>query len=494
MIIYILKFSSCLALFLAFYKLVLEKENMHVFKRFYLLGTLLLSIGIPLITFTYYVEPSDEIFPQITQNIPLQKIAIPLEPQINYMPIILWASYGLGVLLFGVNFLRNLYDLNYKIKHNPKQKNNRITNVLLKDLVIPHTFFNYIFLNKRKFETHKIPKEVFWHEETHAIQKHSIDVLLIEILQIVFWFNPLIYFIKHVVKLNHEFLADQAVLKKGVETATYQETLLAFSSNAMHPQLANAINYSSIKKRFTVMKTQTTKKAIWLRSLILLPLLAFTLYSFSSTQIIEKEITTETNPTISQDKIIDYIRNQPKSIWINIMKDGSLNLNEIGRISLKSLGKNLEKLNSHLNLTLDEKKEKIDATIQIDYDTDLKILLKVKEILTAYGVKKITIKESAWENTNPDNPSRITEKYTSETPSKIAKFKIGEEIMDVIDMPLDNLGTKKINGKTIYFITADGKTSYWDEHRTPVDENGIEIKLNTEKQQQKSNQRASCRI
>jgi biopolymer transport protein ExbD len=252
----------------------------------------------------------------------------------------------------------------------------------------------------------------------------------------------------------------------------------------MHPQLANAINYSSIKKRFTVMKTQTTKKAIWLRSLILLPLLAITLYSFSSTQIIEKEITTETNPTTSQDEIIDYLRNQPKNIWINIMKDGSLNLNEIGRISLKSLEKNLEKLNSHLNLTLDEKKEKIDAIIQIDYDTDLKTLLKVKEILTAYGVKKITIKESVWENTNPDNPSRITEKYISETPSKIAKFKIGGEIMDVIDMPLDNLGTKKINGKTIYFITTDGKTSYWDEHRTPVDENGIEI--NNEKLQQKA--------
>ncbi|NOY48641.1 MAG: M56 family metallopeptidase, partial [Chlorobi bacterium] len=289
MIIYILKFSTCLALFLVFYKLVLEKENMHVFKRFYLLGTLLLSIGIPLITFTYYVEPSGEIFPQITQNIPLQKSAILLEPDIDYLPIILWSIYGFGVFLFGVNFLRNLYQLNYKIKHNPKQKNNRITNVLLKDLVIPHTFFNYIFLTKRKFETHQIPKEVFWHEETHAIQKHSIDVLFIEILQIVFWFNPLIYFIKHVVKLNHEFLADQAVLKKGVETTTYQETLLAFSSNAMHPQLANAINYSSIKKRFTVMKTQTTKKAIWLRSLILLPLLAIILYGFSERKEIIKE-------------------------------------------------------------------------------------------------------------------------------------------------------------------------------------------------------------
>jgi len=56
MIIYILKFSACLAIFLAFYKLFLERENMHQFKRFYLLGSIVTSIAIPFITFTTYIE------------------------------------------------------------------------------------------------------------------------------------------------------------------------------------------------------------------------------------------------------------------------------------------------------------------------------------------------------------------------------------------------------------------------------------------------------
>ncbi len=292
MILYILKFSACLALFLAFYKLVLEKENMHTFKRFFLLGALILSLVIPLITFTYYVMPTAEII----QNVTLENAAAISEVQINYLPVVLWSIYGIGLLLFGFKFIKNLSDLSFKIKRNPKQKVRSITNVLLQDLITPHTFFNFIFYNKQKYEANEIPQEVLWHEQTHASQKHSIDVVFIELLQVIFWFNPLLYIIKHVIKLNHEFLADQSVLNRGVETTKYQKSLLAFSSNAGHPQLANAINYSLIKKRFTVMKTQTSKRAIWLRSLVLLPLLAITLFSFSKKVIIEKtsDLKTET--------------------------------------------------------------------------------------------------------------------------------------------------------------------------------------------------------
>jgi hypothetical protein len=122
---------------------------------------------------------------------------------------------------------------------------------------------------------------------------------------VLLWFNPLIYIIKHAIKLNHEFLADQGVLQKGINTNTYQEIILAFSSNAVQPQLANAINYSLIKKRFTVMKTQTTKRGIWLRSLILLPLLAIMLYSFSDTKVIEKDVVSKTSITNHTARSID---------------------------------------------------------------------------------------------------------------------------------------------------------------------------------------------
>jgi len=237
-------------------------------------------------------------------------------------------------LAFAIRFFRNLSQLIQKIRLNPKFKNKNFINVLLKDLIIPHSFFNFIFLNKTEFENNKIPLEVLLHEQIHAKQKHALDILFIEIFQILFWFNPLLYFIKKDIKLNHEFLADQAVLKQGIDSSTYLNTLLKFSSpdNYRDASLANAINYSSIKKRFTVMKLKTPKTALWFRSLIILPLLAILIYGFSDTVIIEKEIITNTISAKQQiktnvgatqsmmDEYNEFINKFEKSKSINFSK------------------------------------------------------------------------------------------------------------------------------------------------------------------------------
>ncbi|WP_417237847.1 M56 family metallopeptidase [Bizionia sp.] len=288
--IYILKFSACLAVFMLFYKLVLERESIHHFKRFYLLAALLGSVAIPFITFTTFVDASAFGNPIVFSN--LETISTPTEiaPSISYyLPTILWSIYYLGVLIFAGRFTNNFIKLINRIKQNPKHKKGNLVHVLLSDLIYPHTFLQYIFLNKSKYEAHKIPQEVLLHEETHAKQKHALDILFIELMQIIFWFNPLLYFIKKDIKLNHEFLADQAVLKTGTDTKTYQHILLAFSASktmedAQTHHLANAINYSLIKKRFTVMKSHTSNTVKWVKGLIILPVLAVLIYSFSSTK------------------------------------------------------------------------------------------------------------------------------------------------------------------------------------------------------------------
>lgn len=291
---YLFKSGICLAILYGFYKLFLENESMHVFKRFYLLGALGISFLIPLITFTTYVEmPLTTVATTPVFVNPGNTSFTEIETATNYWPFILWGLYGLGVLYFSIKFGRNLKNIFSRIKHNPKLKQETITHVLLKNPVVPHTFLSYVFLNKQKFEAHEIPEEVLEHEHVHARQKHSIDILTVELLQILFWFNPILYFIKGSIKLNHEFLADRAVLKQGVDTTYYQKLLLAFSSHATTPSLANSINYSFIKKRFTVMKKQTSKQTIWLRSLLVLPLVTILIFGFSSTEVIPKEVITE---------------------------------------------------------------------------------------------------------------------------------------------------------------------------------------------------------
>lgn len=282
--IYLIKSAACLALLMLFYKILLEKENMHVFKRYYLLLAIPFSTAIPSIIFTKYIEASSTISEQDGE---LLSSSVPVEEVVNWIPHILWGLYLIGLIFFGIKFILNLEDLLYKIKKNPKIENEGTTNVLLEEDLPPHTFWSYIFLNRQKYQKREIPEEVFEHEQAHARQKHSLDVLLVEFFQVIFWFYPVMYVLKKAVKLNHEFLADQAVLKKGIERSRYQQTLLLFSSKGLHSNLVNPISYSSIRKRFIVMKAKKSKKAILIRAFLLGPLLLALLYSFSTTKTVQ---------------------------------------------------------------------------------------------------------------------------------------------------------------------------------------------------------------
>ena len=286
---YFLKSPACLAVLLLFYKLLLEKEDMHVFNRFFLLFSVVISFLVPFITFTTYLEVPVE--PVLNTTAKFTELPVPPAPEPSQLlwPYALGILYGLGVLLFGIKFFLNLKQLILKIKRNERLRDASYTTVLLKEDTVPHTFLDYIFLNKKKFEQNSIPREVFEHERAHASQKHSYDLLFMELLQVVFWFHPLLYLAKKEIKLNHEFLADKSVLKKGTPTGEYQQLLLAFSSKVSHGSLAHPINYSFIKKRFTVMKTQTPKWAIWARSLLVLPVAALLLYGFSTREVVERE-------------------------------------------------------------------------------------------------------------------------------------------------------------------------------------------------------------
>ncbi|MEM7382422.1 MAG: M56 family metallopeptidase, partial [Bacteroidota bacterium] len=148
-------------------------------------------------------------------------------------------------------------------------------------------------------------------------QRHSLDILFIELLQVLLWFNPFIYLINKAIKLNHEFLADQAVLGKGVASRTYQNTLLSFSSQKYQSVLANAINYSSFKKRFTVMKKQTSKRVLWLKGLLLLPLTVLLLVSFSTTEIRYREAYPHEKITLSESIEVRALIKPDLSLWLN---------------------------------------------------------------------------------------------------------------------------------------------------------------------------------
>ena len=277
MIEYIYKSSLVLFLFYVFYKVFLENEKMHMFNRFYLLFALLLSINIPFLNIKTETEIPFQILRikasetnSINQNLPTLN-------NYNWKTILVTLSI-IMTILFIIRFIKNLTSLYKRIKVNQSiiYKNTKI--ILLDDVVIPYSFFNHIFINKKEFQSNKIQEEILSHELVHVHQKHSLDIIFIELLKALFWFNPIIYAYKKAIQLNHEFLADEHVINKHKNISFYQ-TLLLENQAITTSNLASNLNYLTTKKRIIMMTKTTSEKNIFLRKTLILPvlLLSFTI-------------------------------------------------------------------------------------------------------------------------------------------------------------------------------------------------------------------------
>ncbi|PIB33632.1 hypothetical protein BFP78_05080 [Gaetbulibacter sp. 5U11] len=505
-----------------FYKIALEPLSVHKFKRVYLLVAVAIAAIIPFITFVKYVQPNFDNSSLIFDTSP----TIPLDTnfkiveETNYLSIILWSIYALGVGLFFIRFCVNLFQIISKIRKHTKVKSQSFINVLMEQIEVPHTFFNFIFLNKNKFENNQIPREVLLHEQTHAKQKHSLDIIFIELLQVMFWFNPLVYWLKKEVKLNHEFLADQDVINQGVDIKTYQTILLQFSSNQQELALANAINYSSIKKRFTLMNTQTPKRTKWIHSVLLLPLLALLLYSFSSTKEVEKEVIPKAETkavSINKDyKNHSFVDKQNSTLLVNgIACDGcTLNLSKKGIAELILSTTNQEDI-TNFKLKIPGIKTLFNDGSMPNNETRQYVLnTKKGDIIQLFDIKTksnkfkpviIKVVDKNDENYSespkvkkgdassipppppppPVNPNatpeerekqeRVIKKYNKE--NKIIKGKVYKNPPPP-PAPLNSdteTGFININDEAHFFVTTKNKTKYYNKSGIEVDKNGNKL-------------------
>lgn len=346
---YLYKFTGCLFIFYLVYTILLEKQNNHHFKRFYLIGTLAGALSIPLITVNRYVERTPEIVTnpeELLSTESLNDLSITDNSVGFEVSDILWTIYLIGVFIFFVRFVVNLRNIYNDILKNKAIDVHPFTYILLEQKIIPHSFFKYIFLHKLSFDKKDIPKEVLLHEQTHAQQLHSLDIVLLELIQIMFWFHPLIYVIKQHIKLNHEFLADHAVLNQGVSPKTYQNILLHYSSSTNHHQLASAINYSSIKKRFTVMKTQTSKTRIWISTLLLIPLVGLLLVSFTTKNeiLIDPPESSSSQQINTNPTFLEFIQEMEQKGASFYLDDEQISVQNAKSIAKNNKGKKTEML------------------------------------------------------------------------------------------------------------------------------------------------------
>jgi beta-lactamase regulating signal transducer with metallopeptidase domain len=267
MITYLLKSGILLLVFYAVYKLWLENEKMLRFNRIYLLAGLVFSFLIPLQVISFASHDSTRAITVQLDEIVVQKSSDNIKALLENLNLsnIMLAVYSIAVLLLTIRFLMNLHSLFNKSKRNEVLFVNGEKVVLLNEPILPHSFWDAIFINKNEFENNKISSEIIAHEKAHLNQKHTLDILFIEVLQILFWFNPLIIFFKKAIKLNHEFLADEAVNNQFKSISNYQNLLLEIASNKTNVVLASNINYLITKKRFLMMTKKESPARIVLK-------------------------------------------------------------------------------------------------------------------------------------------------------------------------------------------------------------------------------------
>ncbi len=270
MITYSIKSALCLALLLLFYHLVLEREKMHHFNRFYLLGSILFSFLAPF--YKIQIAAPKNVFNVAITTQETEILATNLAvTETNYSDYLI-VLYLLITVILLIRFIKNLVTITSKINKHQKIKKDKATLVLIDDEINPHTFWNYIFINKKEYFNNKIEHQLYTHELTHALQKHTFDVLLIEFLQAIFWINPTFIFLKKAMKLNHEFLADNNVITTYKNTTEYQYLLLNRAAWNNEYYLASNLNYLLTKKRLLMMTKQSSQTKILLKKLAVIPL------------------------------------------------------------------------------------------------------------------------------------------------------------------------------------------------------------------------------
>lgn len=289
-LVYILKSSLCLALFYLFYRLLLSKETFHRFNRIALLGVMLISCLLPLIRVTVdqatvvntsvmLVEEDMLMYPWEMQAVVQEEAAFPWREW-------LVAVYFLGILFF---LLRNFLSLGYVfylIRHSRcRRMENGICLVVHQAGFAPFSWMKYIVISQTDLDENGT--DILTHEEAHIRNGHSWDLLLVELCVWLQWFNPAAWLLKQELQNVHEYEADEAVLRQGIDAKRYQMLLIKKAVGARLYSIANSFNHSSLKKRITMMIRKKSNPWARVKYLYVLPLAAVTVAAFARPEISE---------------------------------------------------------------------------------------------------------------------------------------------------------------------------------------------------------------
>ena len=297
-LIYSLQAIILQTLFVIVFEIFFKKETFFKANRIYLIGSLILSFIIPLIEIPINLIDQEQAIIQLKEIVITRNNSVfNIEEKASTYSFI-FIIYLIGFLIFFGLFFYKLIKIFNLIKRSKHFKNNQSNLFYIENSNQAFSFFNFIFIGTDNQNFDVIVK----HELVHAKQWHSLDILIVEILKIVFWFNPILYhYHKRFIEL-HEFEADMKSANE--DKKKYFEVLLCQILNCNSISLTNNFyNQSLIKKRIVMLQKSKSKRGGIAKYLVVIPVVVLSMTVFSTTIVaqevkkIEKVVENKPNKT-----------------------------------------------------------------------------------------------------------------------------------------------------------------------------------------------------
>lgn len=302
-LIYLLKSASLLSLFFFGYEFLLRKETLFQANRLFLVAGIATAFLLPTLVFENVIWTGPVSNPFLN--------GIPIANQAT-LPNGFWASlelaeflllgYALVTFFFFLRLMMQLGSLSILLKKNRvTYRKNGICYRYVSDELGPFSFFNSVVINPQLYSAAQLDM-ILKHEEVHVKQKHSLDLLLANLTCVMLWFNPLTWLYKKRISQNLEYLADQETTANLDSVKTYQRCLVSATVKAPIAFPVTNFHQSFIKKRILMLHQNKSNRHSFLKTLLILPFLAFFVWGFQ-VQTIEKE--KPINNSISSEKKSD---------------------------------------------------------------------------------------------------------------------------------------------------------------------------------------------
>ena len=285
MMLYVIKAAITLALLYSCFFLFLSKETFHRFNRCMLVGIMLVSLVMPMFHFTteHPTTLNEEVYQMqnYIQHDTAPIIVTAQQPRgITWIQALTWI-YMAGVVLMLILTLVQATSLirfmSSGVRHTDSQGN---TVILHNNDVPPFSIFRYIVMSVKDYESCR--QYILTHEQEHIRLGHTYDLLLLQGMKTLMWFNPFIWFLSRDLKAVHEYEADQAVINQGIDAKSYQQLLvMKVVGNRLQP-FTNNLNHGSLKKRIVMMYQKPSNRWLMLKALCAIPVAALTINTFAT--------------------------------------------------------------------------------------------------------------------------------------------------------------------------------------------------------------------